>query len=82
MLKQKQKGITKIRPHDPESRFDKSVRINIEANRVQHDAMKRLAKRRRVHIAVEYDKAVSQYLLNTENYIDRSTDEVVRRKVG
>lgn len=78
----KQKGITRIRPQDPNSRFDKTVRINIEANEVQHNAMKRLAKRRRVHIAVEYDKAVSQYLLNTENYIDKPTDEVVKRKVG
>lgn len=78
----KQKGITRIKPNDPNSRFDKTVRINIEANEVQHNAMKRLAKRRRVHIAVEYDKAVSQYLLNTENYIDKSTDDVVKRKVG
>ncbi len=78
----KQKGITKIRPQDPNSRFDRTVRINIEANEVQHNAMKRLARRRRVHIAVEYDKAVSMYLLQTENYIDKSTDEVVKRKVG
>lgn len=78
----KQKGIPKIRPQDPESRFDKTVRINIEANSVQHNAMKELARRRRVHIAVEYDKAVSMYLSQTSNYIDKSTHEVVRRKVG
>jgi len=78
----KQKGIPKIRPSDPESRFDKTVRINIEANSVQHSATKELARRRRVHIAVEYDKAVSLYLSQTSNYIDKNTNDVVRRKVG
>jgi len=78
----KQKGIARIRPSDPNNRFDKTVRINIEANVVQHNAMKELARRRRVHIAVEYDKALSMYLSHVDNYIDKPTQEVVRRKVG
>lgn len=59
-----------------------TTRINIEMDSRLHEAMRELARRKRVRISLVYDEAVSMYLAKLENHINKKTSELVRKRVS
>lgn len=46
-----------------------TVRVAIQINPKLHEAMRELAKRKRVHTGVVYESAIASFLSNDENYM-------------
>lgn len=58
---------------------DDVTRVNFEIDWRLHDAMKSLAKRKRVGVGVIYHDAVVEYLMKLENHVDNKTSKHVKK---
>jgi hypothetical protein len=58
---------------------DEIIRVNFEIDWVLHDAMKALAKRKRVGVGMIYHDAVVEYLMKLDNHVDNKTSKHVKK---
>jgi hypothetical protein len=59
-----------------------TTRVNVEMDDRIHNAMKDIAKRKRVRISLVYDEAALLYLSKLEHHIDKKTSSLVKRRLA